>query len=120
MSIISLFALACAMLIFAVTSGPGIFVTISCAFASGFRRSMVVVVGIVLGDLIFLLFAIYGLAAIAKHSQTLFLVIKYVGAAYLIGLGIKLWREKPKKMGSPGWVRTFLESHILTWAVHFA
>ena len=86
------------MLLLAITPGPGVFATVARALASGFRHAAVVVLGIVTGDLIFLLFAIYGLTVIAENLHGLFLLIKYIGASYLVYLGIKLWREKPEKV----------------------
>ena len=97
MSLISLLALAGAMLFLAITPGPGVFATVARALASGFKKSAMVVLGIVVGDLIFLLLAIYGLSEIAENLYGLFLIIKYIGAAYLIYLGIALWRTCPEK-----------------------
>jgi len=95
MSLVSILTLALAMLILAVTPGPGVLATTARALASGFRPAVFVVLGIVVGDLIFLLSAIYGLAAIAVKLHGLFVVIKYCGAAYLIYSGIRLWRARP-------------------------
>ena len=119
MSLISLFALAGAMFLLAITPGPGVFATVARALASGFKYSAVVVAGIVTGDLIFLLFAIFGLSAIAENLHGVFLIIKYVGAAYLIFLGIKLWREKPREIQIRGikdhsWKSNFLAGLFIT------
>lgn len=97
MTLASTLALAGAMLLLAITSGPGVFATIARALASGLKPSASVVLGIITGDLIFLLFAIYGLAMVAENLHVLFVVIKYIGAVYLIFLGIKLWLSKPEK-----------------------
>lgn len=95
MTLYSILGLAAAMFLLAITPGPGVFATVSKALAAGFRHTLPVILGIVLGDLVFLLLAIYGLAAIAESFSALFTVIKYLGAAYLIWLGIKLWCSKP-------------------------
>ena len=84
------------MFILAITPGPGVFTTVSKALSSGFKDTFPVVAGIVIGDLIFLLSAIYGLAAIAEAFNALFLVIRYLGCGYLIWFGIKLWRSTPE------------------------
>ena len=86
------------MLLLAITPGPGVFATVARALASGMKHSAFVVLGIVTGDLIFLLFAIFGLATIAEHLHGLFVAIKYVGAAYLIYLGVKLCLSRPEKV----------------------
>lgn len=98
MTLISILALAGAMLLLAITPGPGVFATVSRALASGMKHASFVVLGIVTGDLIFLLFAIYGLAAVAENLHGLFVIIRYLGAAYLIYLGIKLFRSKPENI----------------------
>jgi len=95
MSLLSIFSLAIAMFILAATPGPGVFATISRSLASGFVPSLAVIAGIVTGDIIFLLFAIMGMSVIAQAMGNFFVVIKIIGAAYLIFLGIKIWRSKP-------------------------
>ncbi|UFS63466.1 LysE family translocator [Sulfurimonas sp. HSL-3221] len=98
MSVYDLAAFSAAMFLLAVTPGPGVFITVSKALASGFKASLPVIAGIVSGDLVFLLAAIYGLAAVAEVFAALFVVIKYAGAAYLIWLGMQLWRSPPKQV----------------------
>jgi len=98
MTLVSILALAGAMLLLAITPGPGVFATVARALASGMKHSVFVILGIVTGDMIFLLFAIFGLATVAENLHGLFVVIKYIGAAYLIYLGVKLWLSKPEKV----------------------
>jgi threonine/homoserine/homoserine lactone efflux protein len=98
MSVISTLALAGAMLLLAITPGPGVFATVARALASGLQHATFVALGIVTGDLIFFLLAIYGLATVAAHLHSLFIMIKYAGAVYLICLGSKLWLSKPENM----------------------
>ena len=95
MTFLTLILLAGAMFLLAVTPGPGVLAVIARAMASGFRPAAVVVCGIVLGDLVFLMLAIFGLGALATALGELFTIVKYLGAAYLIWLGIQLWRTKP-------------------------
>lgn len=95
MTLFSILGLATAMFLLAITPDPGVFATVSKALSSGFNRTVPVVVGIIVGDLIFLMFAIYGLSMIAETFSELFTIIKYFGAGYLIWLGIKLWRSTP-------------------------
>ena len=92
MTTLSLVAFAGAMFLLAITPGPGVFATVARALASGFAHAAVVVLGIVIGDLLFLLLAIYGLTAVADLLGGLFVVVKYLGAGYLLWLGLKLWR----------------------------
>ncbi len=95
MTLISIFGLAIALFVLAATPGPGVFAVISRSLASGFVPSLSVIAGIITGDIIFLLFAVLGLSVIAQTMGTLFVVIKIIGGAYLIFLGIKIWLSDP-------------------------
>ncbi len=95
MSLLSIFSLAIALFVLGVTPGPGMFATISRSLASGFVPSLGVIAGIVTGDIIFLVFAILGLSAISQAMGNFFMVVKIIGGAYLIFLGIKIWISKP-------------------------
>jgi len=95
MTLISAISLSGAMLILAISPGPGVFVIIASALAYGFKQASQVVAGVVVGDLLFLLLAIYGLSFIAEALGDLFKIVKYAGGGYLIWLGIKLWRSEP-------------------------
>ena len=95
MSLFSIFSLAIALFILGVTPGPGMFATISRSLASGFVSSLGVVAGIVTGDIIFLVFAILGMSAISQAMGNFFVVVKIIGGAYLIFLGVKIWISKP-------------------------
>jgi threonine/homoserine/homoserine lactone efflux protein len=90
----SAFGFAAAMLVLAASPGPGVFATTARAMASGFRPALAVIWGIVLGDIIFLLFAAFGLSMVARVLGNLFFVVKICGGAYLVWLGIKIWLQK--------------------------
>jgi threonine/homoserine/homoserine lactone efflux protein len=64
--------------------------------ASGFRAALAVIWGIVLGDIIFLLFAVFGLSMVARALGNLFFLVKICGGAYLVWLGVKIWLQKPE------------------------
>ena len=84
------------MLILAASPGPGVFATVARALASGFRPALGVICGIVLGDIIFLLFAAFGLSMVARILGNMFFIVKICGGAYLIWLGIKIWLKDPE------------------------
>jgi threonine/homoserine/homoserine lactone efflux protein len=90
----SLLALFGAMLIVALVPGPAVFAVIACTFSSGFSRALMMIIGITLGDFIFILLALFGLSIISEIMGTTFLIIKYVSAAYLIWLGVNLIQSK--------------------------
>lgn len=95
MTYASLFALVAALALFVATPGPGILAIVSCALGRGFPTAAGLAVGLVAGDLFYLSLALFGLGLIAKTLGVLFLVVKIVGAAYLIWLGVGLWRAPP-------------------------
>jgi threonine/homoserine/homoserine lactone efflux protein len=83
------------MLVLAASPGPGVFATVARALASGFRPSFAVICGIVVGDVIYLLFAVFGLSMVAKALGNMFFMVKICGGAYLIWLGVRIWFKKP-------------------------
>lgn len=85
---------AIALSIAVATPGPGIFAVTSCAIGRGFRDAVALTCGIVVGDLIFFLLAALGMTALAHSMGDLFLYVKFAGAAYLVWLGVKLWRAR--------------------------
>lgn len=64
--------------------------------ALGFAHGALTSAGIVVGDIVFILIAIYGLSALAALMGDHFVLITYLGGAYLIWLGVMLWRSTPK------------------------
>jgi len=62
------------------------------AAAFGFSHGLFTALGIVAGDVIFILVAVYGLVFVADAMGEQFRLIQYIGGAYLIWLGISLWR----------------------------
>jgi threonine/homoserine/homoserine lactone efflux protein len=83
------------MLILAASPGPGVFATVARALASGLRPSFSVICGIVLGDVVYLMFAVFGLSIVARSLGNMFFMVKLCGGAYLIWLGIKIWLQTP-------------------------
>lgn len=103
MNSLSLLSLALAVFVLAITPGPGVFATVARGMASGFAQATAVAAGIVCGDLIFLLLAMFGLSAIADLLGDFFLLIRYVGSAYLIFLGLCLLLSRPRQLSvEPG------------------
>ncbi|MCP3953424.1 MAG: LysE family translocator, partial [Desulfobacterales bacterium] len=103
MTIESAIAFTFAMFILAASPGPGVFATVAQALVGGFRSALDIIAGIVIGDLIFLFLAVFGLAAMARILGDFFSVVKIAGGGYLIWLGVKLWLTKPVPPGDkPG------------------
>lgn len=72
--------------------GPTTLLIIGYAVSSGVRAALAGMLGVVLGDLTAMGISMAGLGAILAASAELFTAMKWLGAAYLVYLGIKLWR----------------------------
>jgi threonine/homoserine/homoserine lactone efflux protein len=114
MSIDSLFALFSAMLILAIVPGPAVFAIIARSFSSGKLQAFYMTTGIVLGDYFFIVLALFGLSALAEIMGTAFFIIKYLSAAYLIWLGVKLLRTKTDSIDIEASKNSSLTSNFLT------
>ena len=74
--------------------GPDMLYVISRGITQGRRAGMLSAVGVVCGILVHTTAAAFGLSLILQTSALAFLIVKTLGAAYLIYLGIKAWRDK--------------------------
>ncbi|MGN7771242.1 LysE family translocator [Phyllobacterium sp. 22552] len=101
--------------------GPTILLVISYALGHGRRFAMATVAGVALGDFTAMTASMLGLGALLAASATIFTALKWIGAAYLIYLGIKLWRapvadavtgETPAKNEKA--LRIFLHTYVVT------
>ena len=77
----------------AAIPGPGVIALVARALGSGFRSTLPMLFGLALGDVVYLSAAVLGLAYIASTFGTVFMVIKYVGVAYLIWMAVSFWRQ---------------------------
>ncbi|WP_165215980.1 LysE family translocator [Affinirhizobium pseudoryzae] len=91
MTLTSLITYAGALFIAAAIPGPGMTAIVARALGSGFRPTFFMGLGLILGDLVYLTAVILGLAILAQNFTTPFLIIKYLGAAYLCYIAWKLW-----------------------------
>jgi threonine/homoserine/homoserine lactone efflux protein len=78
-----------ASLVLAITPGPGVLYIVTRSLSQGKRSGLVSVAGVALGNLGNALAAALGLGVVLASSPTAFMAIKYVGAAYLVYLGIR-------------------------------
>lgn len=72
--------------------GPGVVLTISNALRYGVRGAVSGIMGIASGMLIIAVLSASSLAVLMLASATAFTIVKFIGAAYLIYLGVKMWR----------------------------
>jgi threonine/homoserine/homoserine lactone efflux protein len=84
------FALASAVLL--AIPGPTIMLVVAYALGQGKRAAAATVAGVALGDFTAMTASLLGLGVLLATSATLFTALKLVGAAYLVYLGVRLWR----------------------------
>ncbi|MCF1483518.1 MULTISPECIES: LysE family translocator [Rhizobium/Agrobacterium group] len=103
--------------------GPTIVLVISYALGHGRSVAKATVAGVALGDFTAMTASMLGLGALLATSAMIFTLLKYIGAAYLIYLGVKLWRapvmvsqevsdENPPTAEQP--LKIFLHTYVVT------
>ena len=112
--------------------GPTVLLVVSYALGQGWRTALPMAIGVALGDFTAMTLSMLGLGALLAASGTVFTVLKWIGAAYLVWLGIKLWRAggaleaKPRSDATPplrmlghAWLVTALNPKSLTFFIAF-
>ena len=97
-SALVLFMLAALVLL--IVPGPAVLYIVARSIDQGRRAGIVSVLGIGLGSLVHVTAAALGLSALLMSSALAFSLVKYLGAVYLIYLGIRKLREKPAAMAA--------------------
>lgn len=98
MSVELWFALVAATAALLVVPGPVVMLLFSHTLAQGRSVSSAAIPGVVLGDFFAMTISLAGAGALLAASATLFTVLKICGAAYLIWLGVTVWRTGLKPM----------------------
>ncbi|WP_060990074.1 homoserine/homoserine lactone efflux protein [Photobacterium leiognathi] len=83
-----------AAIVFSFAPGSGTVNSISNGMVYGWRKSLASIIGLQLGMAVHIILVGVGLGAIVAGSELAFTVIKWLGAVYLVWLGIQKWREK--------------------------
>jgi homoserine/homoserine lactone efflux protein len=81
-----------------LSPGPGALAAMSAGLNHGFPRGYWTTVGLVLGIWTQLAVVAVGLGALVAASSTAFTVVKWVGAAYLVWLGVQQWRAPARPL----------------------
>jgi threonine/homoserine/homoserine lactone efflux protein len=89
--IASLLLFAGALVVAAGSPGPSIAALVARVLTGGWRGVLPFIAAMWIGEAIWLSLAVWGLAAIAESLHLLFLVIKYLGVAYLLYLAWRMW-----------------------------
>ncbi|GAU83654.1 LysE family translocator [Bosea sp. BIWAKO-01] len=125
-------AFAAATAVLLVIPGPTILLVMSYALGQGWRTAFPMAVGVALGDFTAMTLSMLGVGALLAASATVFTALKWVGAAYLVYLGVKLFRAggslnaEPRKdatsalkMLGHAWLVTALNPKSITFFVAF-
>ena len=83
-----------AALILLAIPGPSVLYVIATSVEGGRRHGLLSVAGVHLGSLVHVAAAVAGLSALIVSSAIAFSTVKYVGAAYLVFVGVKKWLER--------------------------
>lgn len=94
MTLLSAITLFVIMLGLAAIPSASVALVVTRGAAFGVRNGAAVAAGIVLGDLVFVAFAIYGLHTLAEAMGSFFAVVRYAGGAYLVWMGVGLMRSR--------------------------
>lgn len=81
-------------IVFSLAPGSGTVNSISNGLSYGTRKSLSAIAGLQIGLTLHIILVGAGIGALVAQSATAFTVIKWVGAAYLVWLGIQKWRDK--------------------------
>lgn len=114
-----------------VIPGPTILLVVSYALGQGWRAALPMAVGVALGDFTAMTVSVLGLGVVLAASATVFTALKWAGAAYLVYLGVKLWRAggattveprsaaRPARLVGHAWLVTALNPKSLVFFVAF-
>ena len=89
-------ALLGSMMVLAMLPSVSVLAVSARAASSGFVHGAATTIGIIAGDLVYILVAIFGLAILTQAMGEWSCLIKYMGGAYMIWIGIRLWRASGK------------------------
>jgi threonine/homoserine/homoserine lactone efflux protein len=101
MSLETWFIYLLATLLLSLTPGPNGLLSLSHGVLHGARRTLFTVLGSVTGFALLMGLSMLGLGALLMASETLFSLVKWLGACYLIYLGIRTWRAAPLALPHP-------------------
>jgi threonine/homoserine/homoserine lactone efflux protein len=100
MTLSALLVFALALIVAAGTPGPSIAALVARVLTNGFRDVLPFLAAMWLGEALWLTCAVAGLAVIARSFGMVFVVLKFVGVAYLLFLAWKMWRAPADVQGN--------------------
>jgi threonine/homoserine/homoserine lactone efflux protein len=93
-----------------LTPGPDVLYIVSSALRGGVRAGLVAALGITAGCFVHIAAAAVGVSAVLMASSTAFTVLKWVGAAYLLYVGVRLLLSQ-----TPSAIKVIAKEADFTW-----
>lgn len=81
-----------------LTPGPNGLLALSHGALYGHRRALFTVAGGLLGFVVLMALSMFGIGALLQASADALTLLKWIGGAYLVWLGIQLWRSPPLRL----------------------
>ena len=79
-----------ALLVWVIIPGPAILAIVGRSLTNNFTSALKLIAGILLGDLFYLCLVLFGMAGLGQILGDFFIIVRMMGAAYLIVLGLRL------------------------------
>jgi threonine/homoserine/homoserine lactone efflux protein len=98
MSLYGFVAFCAAYMLAVATPGPGVAAVLARSVSYGLSGAPAFIAGNLVGELVWFAAGAFGLAALAQTAQTAFLLMRYVGAVYLLHLAYRLWTAPPRPL----------------------
>jgi len=95
-------ALFLAMALLAAVPSVSVMAVVARSASGGFVHGALAALGIVVGDVLFILLAVFGLVLLVEALGEYFVLVHITGAAYLFWLGLALWRTRAGTNGEGG------------------
>jgi threonine/homoserine/homoserine lactone efflux protein len=111
---------ACALFVAAASPGPGIAAIVARVLGRGTDGAIAFIMGVAIGDVVWLSFAVGGLAVLAQTFHGVFVAIRFAGAAYLLYMAWKMWTAPVVAAGidaatmRESWLKLFLSGLAVT------
>jgi threonine/homoserine/homoserine lactone efflux protein len=101
MELTALIIFAAALAVAAASPGPATTALVARVLVRGTSGAVAFMLGLSVGDVLWLTAAVLGLALIAKTFALAFIVVKYLGAAYLLHLAWRMWTARVEHHAAP-------------------
>ena len=106
MDLATFFSLAGAAFVFGISPGPGTLAALSVSTTQGLRSGLILGAGEAVGDVVYLTMAILSLGYLSTYLEPVMIVVRWIGAGYLIYLGIMQFQLSRLELESSNQIST--------------